>query len=377
MEAKKILIVTNIPNAYRIPLFNEIDKQLHGKGIELKVAFGTRGFRRIKSVVDLNDCQFNYQILRSINFPLFNSEKIVCTYGGLYKLIRQYNPDKIITIGYSIATMKLWLRSFFKHTAYIIWSGSIPEKGRNDSFFRNAQRRILVKRATGAIAYGTKAKEYFQSLGLPKSKIEVAINTVDTSFFEQETKRVRETYTPDGIKHLTYVGYLTARKNVQKLLDIVAVLALKRKDFVLDIIGDGKKRKKLELFVERNHISDFVKFHGFRQKKDLPVLLAQSNCFLFQTNFDIWGLVLNEAMATEIPCIASVNAGAVHDLIREGETGFTTDFSDTQQTVKKITWLLDHPAEAKLIGQNAARFIRENAGLTNSAEGFIKAIQSA
>lgn len=375
MEVKKVLIITNIPNAYRIPLFNEIHRKYLELGIELKVVFGTKGFRRIKSVVDLNDCKFSYEILRSINFPLLNKEKIICTYSGLYKLLRQYNPDKIITIGYSLATMKLWLRSFFKKTPYIIWSGSIPKNGKNNSILRKIQRSILIRRAIGAIAYGTKAKEYFASLGMPTDKIFIAINTVDTGFFEEQTKKIRMAQEPKQIKHLTYVGYLTKRKNVQKLLDVVATLSLKRKDFVLDIIGDGKERKKLEWFVAKNHISPFVTFHGFKQKKELPPFLATSNCFLFQTDFDIWGLVLNEAMAAEIPCIASVNAGAVYDLIKESETGFVVDFSDVQQTIKKINWLLDNPNEAKAIGQNASNFIKTKASLLNSVEGFTNAIQ--
>ena len=176
MKAKKVLIITNIPNAYRIPLFNEIKKQLVDIDVELKVVFGTRGFNKIKSVVDLKDCQFDYQILRSIHLPFLDKEKIVCTYNGLYSIIRAYQPDKIVTIGYSIATTKLWLRSFFKKTPYVIWSGSIAKQGHLDSFARKTQRSILLQRAIGAIAYGTKAKEYFQSMGMPEDKITIAIN---------------------------------------------------------------------------------------------------------------------------------------------------------------------------------------------------------
>lgn len=374
MEVKKILIITNIPNAYRIPLFNEINRELKEKGIQLNVIFGARGFKRIKSVVDLNDCQFEHRVLSSANLFLFNREKTVCTYSGLYKFIRKFQPDKIITIGYSIATMKLWVRSFFRKTPYIIWSGSIKTTARNDSFFRKMQRSILIKRASGFIAYGIKAKEYFKSFGVPDSKISIAVNTVDTAFFEQETKKLRASQTPDNLKHLTYIGYLTPRKNVQKLLEVVAILSLKRKDFILDIVGDGKSRKKLTSFTEKNHLTPFVKFHGFKQKKELPAFLAQSSCFLFQTDFDIWGLVLNEAMAAGVPCMASVNAGAVYDLIREGETGFSVDFSRKQEVIKKLEWIFSHPAEARRIGENATVFIRENADLKRSAGGFMKAI---
>ena len=48
---------------------------------------------------------------------------------------------------------------------------------------------ILVRRAKGFIAYGTKAKEYLSYLGAPEKKIHIAINTVDTHFFNEIAKK--------------------------------------------------------------------------------------------------------------------------------------------------------------------------------------------
>jgi glycosyltransferase involved in cell wall biosynthesis len=376
MQAKKILLITNIPNAYRIPLFNELNQKLKVKGAQLTVVFGSRGFSRIKSVVNIADCAFDYKILPSRNFHLGNSEKIFTTYQNLYKTIKQIKPDVIITIGYSIATTKLWLRSFFKKTVYIIWSGSIIKKDRNNSILRKMQRILLAKRATGFIAYGTKAKETFIEMGIRSEKISIAINTVDTSFFVNETEKMRTSTAPDKkLKHITSVGYLTKRKNVQKVLEVIKELSKKRNDFILDIIGEGKERKNLHDYVMQNGIEKYVRFHGFKQKQELPGYFAISDCFLFQTGFDIWGLVLNEAMAAGIPCLASVNAGATYDLVKEGETGFVADFCDIKNTCEKINWLLDNPEKAIAMGQNAKKYICDNASLSKSVEGIINAIE--
>jgi glycosyltransferase involved in cell wall biosynthesis len=372
---KKVMIVTNIPNPYRIPLFNEINYQLATKGIKLKVLFGAKGYSRRMFKIDMHECLFEYLILNGRVFKLRKNKKSLFTYAGLLREIKFQKPDVIIIIGYSWGTVKLWLRSFFKKTVYIIWSGSVIHPYRRQSILRKWQRKMLIKRASGFIAYGRKARDYLIRLGAAPEKISIAINTVDTDFFSQKTEELRKSLSKESNqKYLTYIGYLTKRKNVKRLLEVILELSKFRSDFVLDIVGDGPERGSLEGFVREKSIEKFVVFHGFKQKFELPQFLARSSCFLFQTDFDIWGLVLNEAMAAGIPCIASVNAGATHDLIREGETGFAADFSDSEKVVEKICWILDHPKEALIMGKKASDFITKNAGLNNSAKGFMDAI---
>jgi hypothetical protein len=53
IEMKKIVLITNIPNAYRIPLFNELSKQLLEENKELVVIFAAGGYDRRKSVPKL------------------------------------------------------------------------------------------------------------------------------------------------------------------------------------------------------------------------------------------------------------------------------------------------------------------------------------
>lgn len=88
-----------------------------------------------------------------------------------------------------------------------------------------------------------------------------------------------------------------------------------RNDFSLRIIGDGPAADSLKTLTKELELENTIIFEGFKQKSDLPPYLEQTDCFLFQTGCDIWGLVLNEAMASGLPCIVSPNAGAARDLI--------------------------------------------------------------
>lgn len=374
--SKRVLIITNIPNPYRIPLFNLLSKELNRLGDKLLVAFGAKGYKRRKWQFNLEtEAQFDYKFLNSKLFRLGSDEKVLFTYGGLYKLIRDYKPDVTVVTGFSPATLKLFFISLIRKINYIIWSGSINTKGRSDSLLRKFYRKLLLRRAASFIAYGTLAKEYLLKLGAEPGKIFISFNTTDIDFYKRETERkLQNLIRPDEIKHLLYIGHLSRGKRVDLLINIASELKILRNDFIIDIVGDGPENNKLKSQVEKLQLSSYIRFHGFRQQNEIPEFLTQADLFLFPSEYDIWGLVLVEAMAAGVPCIASVHAGASQDLIIENETGFKVDFEETESVVKKVNSLLSDTGELKRVGNNAKIFISENINFEKSAEGFIKAI---
>lgn len=376
-EGNEILLITNIPNPYRIPLFNELKRQLEGKKLRLKVIFGAWGYERRKWTVDMSECDFDYEVLTSKKIHHSNPEKTDSfSYSGLGRIISRERPLAVITNAFSIATTKLWLRSWFKQTKYIIWSGAINRNNRPESVLRRLQRKILIRRASGFVAYGTKAKEYLRSLGANIEKIHIGINTVDTGFFETKTIMIRKQLgNKTKKKHVLYIGNLIGGKRVDHVLYVVRDLSMQRQGFVVELVGSGEGLDSLRSLAQKLHIENLVKFVGFKQKSDIPQHLARADCFLFPTGYDIWGLVLVEAMAAGLPCIASIHAGVTHDLIKNGVTGFAMDFAETEKVAEKIHWILENPELSREIGKNASRFIAENASLAESASGFMKAIQ--
>ena len=370
---KRIVLVTNIPTPYRIPLFNELHRQLKEAGCELIVVFGRNTYERRKWVVDLSGCTFDYYILHSkVIGSRSNNELTTFTFSGLGRMLIRLNPDLVIAPGFSLATMKIWTLSVLRNFEFIIWTGSVGPDG---SPLRVAQRKFLVKRASAVVVYGTAARSYIERLGVEGKKVFMGINTVDTAFFHEQTNALRIAQPDSAVKFLTYVGYLSKRKNVAGLLDTILQLAKKRTDFILEVIGDGEELPLLRQRVKKQGADSRVVFHGYQQKEALPPFLARSNGFLFQTGFDIWGLVLNEAMAAGVPCVASEQAGAVQDLLQDDANGIALDFSNRSRLVEKIEWLLDNPNEGRVMGERAQQFIANHATLGHSAKGFVRAIQ--
>jgi glycosyltransferase involved in cell wall biosynthesis len=371
---KRVLLISNVPQPYRIPLFNELNRKFKEKDIEFKIVFAAKGYKRRRFNLDFTEMEFDYEILNSPKINFGNIERTFFTYAGINRLISRYKPDKIIVLGFSIATIKIWLRSFFHKIEYIIWSGAIDFPGRLDSFLRKFERKLLISRASAYVAYGSKAKEYLVKMGAPAEKIFIAINTIDTKFFNDETSKIKSLLRKTEQTHFIYIGYLVPRKNVNKLIEVIELVAQSRNDFVLDILGDGSERDDLEKMTARKRLSEVIKFHGFIQKANLPEFLASSACFLFQTDFDVWGLVVNEAMASGVPVLSSINAGATYDLIINGKTGFIVDYNNKKEVVQKINTILDNPKLTESMGKNAFELIEEKANIKISARGFFDSV---
>jgi len=374
-SSNKILLITNIPTPYRIPLFNELSNQLVERGLKLKVIFGALAYPRRKWISDLSGCCFDYKVLHSRIISLPDGEKAIFDYRDLFKIIKKERPRAIVANGFSLATTKLWIMSWFRSIRYIIWSGAISLDSSGDSLLRKMQRKLLISRASGYIAYGRKAKEYLISVGANPGKIEIGINTVDTDFFISHIKKVHDKSNKiDRKKILLYVGHLVKRKGLHLLFCSISLLRKKRNDFLLKIVGDGPEKERLVDLAEELDIKDVIRFEGFKQKRALLTYYSEAGCFLFPTTLDIWGLVLVEAMAAGLPCIASIHAGATYDLVEDGKTGFKVDFYDFENVAKKIEWILDNAELAKSIGRAGSVFINKNANLQKSASGFINMI---
>lgn len=375
MEAlKTIALVTNIPTPYRVPLFRELDQQLQARGYRLVVVFGGQGYSRRLFQLDPDDFGFEHHFLDGSKWEGQDSEKTRFLFRGLSRRLRRLDPAAVIVSGFSIATVKVILSG----RPCIIWNGSITSAFRKEGFVKRSIRKVLAGRARAFVAYGSAARTYLIGLGASASDVFIGINTVDTAYFSRETEKCRrQVLVSDTRKRLLTISYLSPRKGMDRLLETVRQLAVLRNDFTVEIIGEGSERRALEQFVQANGMQAVVHFAGHLQRSDLPSRLAAASLFLFQTNFDIWGLTVNEAMAAGVPVCCSPNAGSAADLIHERETGFIVDFSDPVNAASLLNELLDQPELLQRAGTTAASFISRKATLEVSAQGFVSAIRRA
>lgn len=91
---------------------------------------------------------------------------------------------------------------------------------------------------------------------------------------------------------------------------------------------------------------------------------------------EILGLVLLEAMACGTPVVCS-KIGGMSELVRDGETGFLVPPADARALGERVEYLLDHPEQARQMGQAARRHVLASFAWEHVAHACLEAYRSA
>ena len=145
------------------------------------------------------------------------------------------------------------------------------------------------------------------------------------------------------------VGQFIHRKGFDVLLNAWAKCD---KEYELYIIGATPTKEYLDI-KEKLHLEN-VYFEGFKTKEELNCYYQAADLFVFPTREDIWGLVVNEAMANGLPVITTDKCVAGLELIKNGENGYIVPTENQDELAKRINellsndWLLENMAKDNL-----------------------------
>ena len=110
------------------------------------------------------------------------------------------------------------------------------------------------------------------------------------------------------------------------------------KEYGIYIIGAEPTEEYLNL--QRRLGLTNVHFVGFKTKNELQEYYQAADLFVLPTREDIWGLVINEAMANGLPVITTNKCVAGMELIEDGKNGFIIPVDDEKALDDKINTIL-------------------------------------
>lgn len=119
-------------------------------------------------------------------------------------------------------------------------------------------------------------------------------------------------------KSALFVGRLEESKNPLMLLDATEKVLTSIPEFTLDIYGSGSLFPQLESEILERGLSDSVFLRGFCEEKSI---YGKHDILWMTSHYEGFGLVAIEAMAFATPTITTHWGNAVHEVIRDGETG--------------------------------------------------------
>lgn len=172
-------------------------------------------------------------------------------------------------------------------------------------------RKFFFRALDAVVVPGIEAEKSVLALGVEPKIIFRGFNSVDMVEFqspaiEAESRAPSSIPEHKGHKYL-YVGQLIGRKNVGMIISAFAEIHSAHD--TLTIVGEGDLRDELASQIQRLGLSDSVHMIGYVPNAELGTVMAKHDSLVLISELEVWGLVVNEALAAGMNVVVSENCG--------------------------------------------------------------------
>lgn len=166
-------------------------------------------------------------------------------------------------------------------------------------------------------------------------------------------------------------GRLVPVKAVAVLIEATVLLARAGWNIRLHVVGDGPEREALQRQAALAGIEDRIVFEGWLDQDAIRQLYQKVDLFAMASFAEGIPVVLMEAMAMEIPCVATY-VGGIPELIRSGESGMLATASDSAALGEAISALLKDSEFRKKVGRAGRQRILTDYDLTRNGAALVR-----
>jgi glycosyltransferase involved in cell wall biosynthesis len=124
------------------------------------------------------------------------------------------------------------------------------------------------------------------------------------------------------------------------------------------MIGKGVLHDEIMAYIQHNNLASSVILQGYVQYDQLPQWFAASDLFVLLSHYDPFPLVINEALCSGLPVIATEMVGAVDDLVKNGVTGLVVPPKNVEAVVGALAQLLHDDEKRQAMSVHAQQTMR-------------------
>ncbi|MBP7583489.1 MAG: glycosyltransferase family 4 protein [Spirochaetes bacterium] len=227
-------------------------------------------------------------------------------------------------------------------------------------------QKIVTNRMDHIITVSHDSKrEIHEAFGTPLKKQSVVYNGLDSSIF-QPMPGVRK------VKNsVIFVGNVEDRKKGVSYM--LRAISLTRNRVHLTIVdGGAPNRRFVPHWIDKFGINDRITFAGKVTNEKLVELYNRAEIALSPSLYEGFGFPAAEAMACELPVIAST-AGALPEVVGEHmETAMVVPPRDPQAIADAIDYLVEHPEKREEMGKAARKRVLATFTWENAAKEMVK-----
>lgn len=346
---KQILFLTNFPSPYRVHFFDEL-----GKTMDVTVLYSDR----VEDITHRDAGWFEegkggfhpIQLNRTMAIGEENLCMDVCKW-----LKKKY--DAIVIGGYSSPTAILAMVYLRLHRIpfYMEVDGGLIRQERKIKYL---VKKSLVCLADRWLSTGKYTTNYLVHYGAKEDRVQhypfsslYEKNIRETTVSPEEKQTLRRELGIDEKRMVLAIGQFIHRKGFDILLQAAAKLP---EDTGIYIVGGEATEEYITMRRELG-LSN-VHFLGFQKKDALARYYEAADLFVLPTREDIWGLVINEAMAYGLPVITTDRCVAGLELVENGVNGYIVPVEDVDELAEKISAVL--AGDVTAMGQASLEKIR-------------------
>ncbi len=363
MRRIRVAMVTNTPAPYRLPALQRLAEF---EDIELHAVYCTQPHIDTSLGAQAHGFPVHWLTGRYRAY----SKRFMHSDLGVVRVLRELRPDVVITCGYIPTFLFAFAWARLAGVPHIVMTDGtlISERG-----LTSVHRwvRKIVWRGSGAFVGACEGSlDLFRAAGIQAARLFKAPLAVDNERYAQAAPA-------DGEQvDFLFCGRLLPLKRPEFALEVAAASARKiGRRTTIDFAGEGSEEPALR--AQAAALKDLVqiRFLGHLPQAQLPQRYAAARVFLFPSEFDVWGVVANEACAAGVPVLVSPHAGAAHELIVDGENGRVLPLDLESWSDAAAALLLDDALRARM-GARGSQAVR-SFSFEAAAEALLQAVRLA
>lgn len=343
----RILFTTCFLSPYRIEFFNEL-----GKLCDVIVLAEENSERQThRNEKWFSKCVEKFELI-NLELPR-KGKRAKGTF--IWKYVKKYYPDIVVIGGYSTNTEIINLLTSKLHKEKIVLNfdgiavDNIYLKSRKDFI-----KKFLIRSADKYLISGDTTYRFLEKFGVNRKDTYVYPFTslheseiIKDILSKNEKEILKKTLNMKEDKIIISVGRFIESKGFDVLLKSAQSMV---GDIGIYIVGDEPSNKYIEMADRAKGIK--VHFVEFQRKEMLMNYYKASDLFVLPTRSDVWGLVINEAMANGLPIITTDHCVAGLELIENGVNGYIVPINDYIGLRDRIIDILSCEQKAHLMAKN-------------------------
>ena len=330
---KRVLFLTNYPSPYRVHFFDEL-----GKYMDVTVLYSDRvEDMKHRNAAWFEEGDHGFQAIR-LTPKLRVGRRYLC-FDVLPWLKKKF--DAIVVCGYSSPTAVLamaWLR-LHRIPFYMEVDGGLI---RQDGKLKHFVKKSLVCLANRWLSSGVHTTKYLVHYGAKEDHVShyhfsslYERDILDKPLSAEEKEAFRMLLGIEEKHMILAIGQFIHRKGFDVLLHAAKELDPETGIYIVGGETTDEYRKLREELGLTN-----VHFLSFQKKDRLALLYKAADMFVLPTREDIWGLVINEALAYGLPTLTTDRCVAGLELIEDGVNGYVVAVGNAPVLAEKIRAVL-------------------------------------